>query len=114
MMKQTGDNSKGLRGNMASKAKRTSGTRKTAGTRKTTGTRKTAGGKRPSAKRTSGARKNTSASRRSSSYRSADPVMNTEILCWCLLGASILMFICVIGFGGGIGNSFGDLLFCKR
>ena len=110
-MKQTGDNSKGLRGNMASKAKRTSGTRKTAGTRKTTGTRKTAGGKRTSAKRTSGARKNTSASRRSSSCRSADPVMNTEILCWCLLGASILMFICVIGFGGGIGNSFGDLLF---
>ncbi len=37
--------------------------------------------------------------------------MNTEILCWCLLGISVLMFICVIGFGGGIGNSFGDLLF---
>ena len=37
--------------------------------------------------------------------------MNTEILCWCLLGASVLMFICVIGLGGGLGNSFGDLLF---
>ena len=37
--------------------------------------------------------------------------MNTEILCWCLFGASIVMFICVIGFGGRIGNSFGDLLF---
>ena len=37
--------------------------------------------------------------------------MNTEVLCWCLLGASVLMFICVIGLGGTIGNSFGDLLF---
>ena len=37
--------------------------------------------------------------------------MNREILCWCLLGASVLIFICVIGFGGGLGNSFGDLLF---
>ena len=37
--------------------------------------------------------------------------MNTEILCWCLLGASAVMFICVIGFGGKIGNAFGDLLF---
>lgn len=37
--------------------------------------------------------------------------MNTEILCWCLLGVSVLTFICVIGFGGGIGNAFGDLLF---
>ncbi len=37
--------------------------------------------------------------------------MNTEILCWILLGTAVLMFICVIGFGGKIGNAFGDLLF---
>ena len=90
---------------MASKTKNTSGARKSAGTRKSTGSR------RSSASRTSSVKKNSSAARKSSSYRSPDPVMNTEVLCWCLLGASILMFVCVIGFGGRLGNSFGDLLF---
>ncbi len=90
---------------MASKTKKASGARKSSGTRNHSGSRKA------SAARSTGVKKNSSAARKSSSYRSADPVMNTEILCWCLLGASVLMFICVIGFGGGIGNSFGDLLF---
>ena len=38
-------------------------------------------------------------------------MMNTEVLCWCLLAAAVLIFICVIGFGGKLGNAFGDLLF---
>ena len=86
-------------------------TKKAAGARKSSGTRNHSGSRKASAARSTGVKKNSSAARKSSSYRSADPVMNTEILCWCLLGASVLMFICVIGFGGGIGNSFGDLLF---
>ena len=90
---------------MASKTTKSAGSRKNAGARSNTGSRKT------SAARTSSVKKNSSAARKSSSYRSPDPVMNTEILCWCLLGASAVMFICVIGFGGKIGNAFGDLLF---
>ena len=86
-------------------------TKKAAGARKSSGTRNHSGSRKASAARSTSVKKNSSAARKSSSYRSADPVMNTEILCWCLLGASVLMFICVIGFGGGIGNSFGDLLF---
>ena len=38
-------------------------------------------------------------------------MMNREVLCWFLLGASVLIFLCVIGFGGKLGNAFGDLLF---
>ena len=89
---------------MATKKKNTSGARTSAKTRKPTKSRRSSAG-------TSSVKKNSSASRKSSSYRSPDPVMNTEVLCWCLLGASILMFVCVIGFGGRFGNSFGDLLF---
>ena len=37
--------------------------------------------------------------------------MNTEVLCWCLLGAAVLIFICVLGVGGRLGDAFGDLLF---
>lgn len=95
-------------------------TKKTAGARKSTASGKRTGGSKASGnKRTTSGNKNSSAARKSSyyrtedrpSYRGPDPVMNTEILCWCLLGASILIFICVIGFGGSLGNSFGDLLF---
>ena len=99
---------------MAGNTKKGTGVQKTSGSKRNSGSRKTSGNSK-----TTGVKKNSSAARKSSSYRSTqraayrspDPVMNTEILCWCLLGASVLMFICVIGFGGGIGNSFGDLLF---
>ncbi len=37
--------------------------------------------------------------------------MNWEVLCWCLLAAAVLIFICVLGLGGRLGDSFGDLLF---
>lgn len=90
---------------MAEKTRKTTG-HKNSGTRNTSGRKRTSG-----STRTSGVKKNSSAARKSSSYRNPEPVMNTEILCWCLLGASVLMFICVIGLGGGIGNAFGDLLF---
>ena len=104
---------------MAAKTKKTSGTKNVSGTRKVSGTKNVSGTrKNTGSRRTSGTgsgsggvKKNSSAARKSSSYQSTDPIMNTEIVCWCLLGASVLMFICVIGFGGRIGNAFGDLLF---
>ncbi len=95
-------------------------TRKKAGTAKSSGTRKASGSRTASgSQKSTSVKKNSSAARKSSSYRTGqrssyrtlDPVMNTEVLCWCLLGASVLIFICVVGFGGKLGNSFGDLLF---
>ncbi len=105
---------------MAGNTKKAAGSRKTAaaGSRKTTGSSKTT-----SARKNSSAKRKSSSSVRSSNHAQvhsrssskrgykSDPVMNTEILCWILLGTAVLMFICVIGFGGKIGNAFGDLLF---
>ena len=96
---------------------------------KKTTTRKNSGaGKKSSPQKKSASRSNSSA-RSGSSSRSkksapraaaskgpsrgytSNPMMNTEVLCWCLLAAAVLIFICVIGFGGKLGNAFGDLLF---
>ncbi len=101
---------------MAGNTKKTTGSRKNTGSKRTSSAKKNSSAQRKSSSsvRSSNARttsrQRSSAAARRGGYR-ADPVMNTEILCWCLLGTSVLMFICVIGFGGTFGNAFGDLLF---
>ena len=100
---------------------KSSGTKKTSGRKNSsrTGTsKKTRSASASKAKNTAkNSSRNSSArgtgvrsSGRSAGY-SSNPMMNTEILCWCLLAASVLIFICVLGVGGRLGDAFGDLLF---
>ncbi len=99
---------------MAGNTKKSSGSRKTAGSSKTSGAKKNSSAKRKSSSNVRSSNNRASSRSQASVSRSnyrRDPVMNTEILCWCLLGTAVLMFICVIGFGGRFGNAFGDLLF---
>ena len=81
--------------------------------------RSSSGAKKSTAKRTASSARKQSAGNRSSANRNtqrtagytSNPMMNTEVLCWCLLAAAVLIFVCVVGFGGKLGDSFGDLLF---
>lgn len=105
--KNSGKNTGAKKSSSAKKTSSRAGTSKKTRSASSTGTRKTV-------KKTGG---NTSA--KTGAVRSSgrtyndtrDPMMNTEVLCWCLLGASVLIFICVLGFGGRLGDAFGDLLF---
>ncbi len=81
--------------------------RSSSAAKKSTAKRTASSGRKQSAGNRSSANRNT---QRTSGYTS-NPMMNTEVLCWCLLAAAVLIFVCVVGFGGKLGDSFGDLLF---
>lgn len=86
--------------------------KKTTAAKKTTASKKTASAGKSSARTGSSGRKAGSGAARSVQRTySSNPMMHTEVLCWCLLAASVLIFICVLGFGGKLGDAFGDLLF---
>ena len=105
-------------------AKNTKKSGKTSGAKKNSSAKKTSSRTSQSKKTRSvtsskgaGAAKNSNggssagrASMRSTGY-APNPMMNAEVLCWCLLGAAVLIFICVLGVGGRLGDAFGDLLF---